>query len=264
METKGWIDSHSHLADLRLDPMRKLWIESAKAAGIALFSQGGVGPEDWEQQKLLAAEEPSLRPVFGLHPYWVSGHSEESCESALDQLARELSGVCALGETGLDFRPQYAPDLETRDRQVSFFEKQLELCHFAHKPAVLHLVRAFDESLKMLQIWGVPPRGAMIHSFNGSWPEAEQYLKLGLKLSVGGPLLRQSNEKLRQAVREIPLESLMIETDSPDQSSDLFRGQLFPPASLIQVAQEVARIHKVSDREVLDRCSQNCRQLFSL
>jgi len=258
----NWIDAHSHWADSRLDSVRNEWMNHALKSGLQFTLQGGVDPDDWEKQKKFQNDFPGkVGLCFGLHPYWVAAHSEAELSTGLDLLSTEISKALALGETGLDLRPQYENSFGL---QVDAFESQLELAAIAQKPVILHVVRAFDEAVRVLEVWGVPPRKGMVHSFNGSWPEAEVYLKLGLKISVGGPLIRSKNEKLRQAVREIPMSELLIETDLPDQPGDEWKGQLNPPESLLSVAEEIARLKKLTQADVLHFMEQNFKTLFQV
>ena len=260
----AWIDSHSHLADPRLDQRREAMIKSARDQGIAYFLQGGVGPEDWQRQKELNQKYPEIWLCFGLHPYWIAEHNEDDCELALNQLAKEISSsqVYALGELGLDFRPHIMK--ESRSRQIEYFELQLELAEVSNKPIVLHLVQAYDEAQRIFQMRSLPSQRGLVHSFNGSVKQAEAYLSHDLYLSVGGPLLRADNLKLRQAVQEIPMTSLLLETDSPDQPPPELQEQYNEPQTLILVAKKVAEIKKMDFREVLDRSSQNLRKLLSI
>jgi TatD DNase family protein len=261
-ETSGlgpWVDTHCHLADARSDESREVWIQEAIHNGIRFFMQGGVGPDDWRKQLELEKRFP-IGLCFGLHPYFVAAHSDEECEGALDQLAPLLPKAMALGELGLDFRPHIMKD--SKDRQIQFFEDQLMLAEASYKPMVLHLVQSHEEALEVFRIWGVPPRKGIVHSFNSSWPKAQDFIKLGLALSVGGPLVRSNNEKLKQAVREIPLEYLLLETDSPDQPPEAYKGQLNPLSSLISVAQEVARLKGMTPFEILDISTSNFRRIF--
>lgn len=255
---RNWIDAHVHLADPRLKDEVGGVIARAQSRGIQQFVQGGVGPEDWALQSDLANKYPGIFLCFGLHPYWVSGHSEDECEIALDQLARELPRAVALGELGLDFRPEIVHDRHAH--QIQFFEKQLELASFAKKPIVLHIVKAQDEALKVFEHFGVPEKKGFVHSFNSGPLQAESYLKLGLLLSVGGPLCRPNNKALRQAVEMIPLTSLLIETDSPDQPPPSHQGKKNEPITLLEVASVVAEIKKMTPEEVLDMTSQNLRK----
>lgn len=259
-EKRNWIDAHSHWVDPRLDSMRDSWMKSALDSGMQFTLQGGIGPEDWRRQIEFQKQYPTkVGLCFGLHPYWVCEHTESELEEGLDLLSKEINKAMALGETGLDLRPQYEEKFEL---QVRAFEAQLELAEVSNKPVVLHLVRAFSEALRVFDFWGVPKSGGMVHSFNGSWPEAEQFLKRGLKISVGGPLLRADNKRLKQAVQNIPISELLIETDLPDQPGDEWRGNLNPPQSLPKVAEEIARLHKKTIDEVLHFTGQNFKTLF--
>lgn len=261
---KGWIDSHNHLSDPRLDQRREEMIAQAESHGIQYFLQGGIGPEDWERQKVLKQKHENVLMCFGLHPYWVADHTEIDCEMALDLLAREIASpqVHALGELGLDFRPHIMK--ESKARQIEFFELQLELAEIAKKPIVLHLVRAFDDVQKIFDVRGVPSRSGLVHSFNGSVKEAQFYLSQGLYLSVGGPVVFADNQKLHQAVASIPMEFLLLETDSPDQPPPELKGQYNEPLSLLSVAEQIGKIKKIEAREVLDRSSANLRKLLAL
>lgn len=256
-----WVDAHSHLADPRWDQGRDEAIQEALSKGIRFFLQGGVGPEDWTAQVALKKRYPrEIGLCFGLHPYWVAAHDEDLCEIALDGLAAQLPQAMALGETGLDFRPHLMKD--SRERQIALFEQQLELAEAAELPVVLHLVQAHDEALQIFDLWGVPARKGIVHSFNASWPKAQDFLRRGLSLSVGGPAARPDNTKLHQALREIPLEFLLIETDSPDQPPARFKGERNPPGSLWDVAEAIARLRKMTPVEILDITAANFHRLF--
>lgn len=256
-----FIDSHSHLADPRLKGQVQQILEESAKQQIGWHLQGGVGPEDWAEQLRLAEEFPQILPVLGLHPYWVSDHNDEDCEQALSQLSRLAHRGKALGELGMDLRPHIVKD--AFERQVDVFSTQLELAQLLNKPVVLHVVRAFKETQRILELYGIPKAGGFVHSFNGSRPEAEAYLQMGLHLSIGGPITRQQNQKLEQAVEIIPLESLLLETDSPDQPPEGHVGEN-RPSTIWQVAEKIAKIKGLSAAEILDISSQNCRKLLQL
>ena len=264
--TPYWVDSHIHSTDARWleqGPGFEAVLQDASKQGIRFFMQGGVSPTEWVQQKKLKKQfTDQIGLCFGVHPYWVSVHSEDELESALDSLASVLPEALALGETGLDLRPAIVG--ERSELQYRAFELQLELAQMTKKPMVLHLVRAHHEALRFFDVWGLPTAGAMVHSFNGSAKKAADFLELGFYLSVGGPLCRPDNEKLHQAIREIPLERLLIESDGPDQPSPEFAGQLHRPEGILLVAQKVAEIKKISPEEVLDQSRRNFEKLFKV
>lgn len=261
-----YLDCHSHLADLRLDsPEDKLRVDllaRAKAKEIYFHQQGGVGPDDWQRQLALNARYPQIWPAFGLHPYWIAEHSDDECETALDELAKYQANCRLLGEMGLDLRPHIMKD--SFARQMLAFESQLELASAVEKPVVLHLVQAFSEVQRVFLMFGAPAKKGFVHSFNGSVKEAEYYLEQGLMLSLGGPAARAGNQRLHQAIREIPLDSLLLETDCPDQPGDAYRGQLNPPQSLWQVAEAVAVIKGISAEQVMLVNSSNFSRLLGL
>jgi TatD DNase family protein len=257
-----WIDAHGHLADPRWEGREAEVIDEARQKGIHFFMQGGVGPEDWERQRSLYARFPGhIGLCFGLHPYWVIDHEPEECEAALDQLAHQLPQSLGIGEMGLDFRPHIMKD--TREKQMDFFEQQLELAQMSRKPVVLHIVQAHEESLRMMDIFGLPQEKGLVHSFNGSWRKAEDFLNRGLYLSIGGPVCRPENEKLRQAVRETPLEKLLVESDTPDQPPPAFKGTLNPPESIWEVARTIGELKSLDPLEILDITTENFKRLFT-
>ncbi|KYG63236.1 hydrolase TatD [Bdellovibrio bacteriovorus] len=258
-----WVDAHGHLADTRWDGQQERIIAEARAKGIHFFMQGGVGPEDWDRQRALWREHSdNIGLCFGLHPYWVIDHDEDQCEEALDMLAGALPEAMGLGEMGLDFRPHIMKD--SQERQISVFEQQLELAGISGKPMVLHLVQAHQQSLKIMDIWGLPTQRGLVHSFNGSWGKAQDFIKRGLFLSVGGPVCRPENQKLHQAVKELPLEWLLIESDSPDQGGPMYKGQLNPPESIWEVARTIGELKSLDPTEILDITTANFRRLFKL
>lgn len=241
--------------------MQTAWILEAEKAGIHFFMQGGVGPEDWQRQQQLMKQYPGkIGLCYGLHPYWVIDHSLEECELALDEMAALIPGssCLAVGEMGLDFRPKLVQGSE--EKQLEVFAMQLELAEVLNLPIVLHLVQAHEQSQAIFDHWGVPPKKGMVHSFNGSWSQAQDHLQRGFMLSVGGPVCRPNNHRLREAVQKIPLDFLLLETDCPDQPPDPFQGTLNPLISLLDVARSVAEIKQLDWSIVLESSRSNfCR-----
>lgn len=268
-----YIDSHCHLADERLD---QCWLQLAQQAqekGVHQFLQAGVDPKDWERQLALKKQCDGVLPVFGLHPYFVNATDAADCEHALDLLSQKTSQVYALGEMGLDFRPkilkasifsneQSSDDSLAKGHQIDFFEKQLELAKVSQKPIVMHVVQAFEEAYQILKIWGAPSRGGLVHAFNGSAAQAEKWMSEGLHISVGGALLKPAHQRLHQAVAQVPLERLCLETDTPDQP--LPGREQSAPVDILMVAEKVAEIKRQPALEILDICSQNTRKLIGL
>lgn len=250
------------MADPRLSDQLAQIMSRARQCGLRGFLQGGIGPEDWLRQERLQKTYPEIISCFGLHPYWVVDHTSSECDGALDILATKLHLSAGIGEMGLDFRSHFSKD--SHERQLDCFEKQIDLAKMCQRPMVLHLVRAFDQAVRVFEMHGVPASGGMVHSFNGASTEAQVYLDLGLHLSVGGPLLRSNSARLRQALQIIPIEKILLETDSPDQPPPSHQDTFNEPSTLLAVADAVAKIKGLSKIEVLNQCTKNLAKLFSL
>lgn len=251
----GWVDSHCHMADPRIEDPSSV-LDQARGAGVTGFVMAGVDPDDWDRQLALASQHPECVPVLGLHPYYVADHSLEECESALDLLARRLKAAPGLiGEMGLDLRTHIAKD--SGARQIEIFHAQLELARFAARPVVLHIVRAFREVQRLFEHFGPPARGGFVHAFGGSRPEVEYYLSQGLHLSLGGSVLKPDNQRLNQAIEILPLDRLLLESDSPDQAPPGYPPEQNRPTSILAVAARIADLKGVTRDEVLATSRRN-------
>lgn len=254
-------DAHVHLSDCRWSEQMDELIPNWTQNGISYFMQGGVDPTEWQVQKKLKKKHPGqIGLCFGLHPWFVAESSVVECETALDQLACEISEADALGEIGLDFREAYVLG-EARERQIDYFQMQLEISHAAQKPCVLHLVRAFEQGLRILQWTGLPERKGMIHAFNGSAESMQAYLDIGLYISIGAAVLWPKNKKLLKAVSALPLDRLLLESDAPDQPPPDEKG-VNTPLVLFQVAQKIAHIKGIATDVVLNQAQLNFKKLF--
>lgn len=261
------VDAHGHLTDLRWGDSNSLdqVIEKARVNCVGFFMQGGVDPHEWDRQVLLLRRHPKLIGLcFGVHPYFVAQSSAATCDEALNTLSKKVLQARALGEIGLDFRSQF---IESRELQIELFSSQLELAQVVEKPVVCHIVRAHDEAIKILDFYGLPKAGGMIHSFNGNWKKAESFLRYGLKLSVGGPLCFDNAVALKEVVKRIPRNQLLIESDCPDQGGPMYSGQsgqesLNPPESVHKVAEEVSRLWECSIDTVVETVNSNFVSLF--
>lgn len=256
-----YTDAHCHLADPRLESeLSRIFLESEQN-GIERFIQGGVGPEDWERQLSLKSRYPGkIVTAFGLHPWWVAERDETQLREAFRKLEGRIAEADALGETGLDHSPRFAES--TRPLQEEAFELQLGLFQLTRKPLVLHVVRAHERAIQMMHGAGIKAAHGLVHSFSASQEIARKYLDLGLTLSISGVISRKGFETLRRAVSYIPIDRLVLETDSPDQKPADWERDWNEPVALFRVAREVARIRGVSAEEILLRSSENLKGIF--
>ncbi len=262
----GYIDAHCHLADSRFDCNLGEVLDRSTRAGVTAWVQGGVSPEDWENQlRVQARFGKSIIPAFGLHPWWVSANTRDQVDLGLSHLERQIPLAMALGELGLDLSPK-GGGREGLEHQTYAFERQLDLGKREIKPLVLHIVQAHAEAISILKRKGPFPAGGLVHSFSGSLPVAQEYLSLGFLISVGGTVMQKGRKQLKEAVASIPSDRLVLETDSPDQLPSPLVGKRMwnEPEVLLQVAQVAAEIRGEVPSELLLQSARNLRILLQI
>jgi len=246
------IDAHAHLAQSPDgSPDVGARIAGLKARGFAASFQGGVGPEDWDLQLAHAARDPDFfKPVLGLHPWWVIEHTREECLEALKRLGALLEAgprPLALGELGLDF---FRGDPQSAALQREVFERQLEMAGAGGFALVLHVVHAHEVALGILRdhakVRGVGPEGrslrGIVHAFSGSYEIAQEYLRLGLKLSIGPGLAEPGRFKqLKAALPRLAPTDWVLESDG--EGPELMRAA---HAAAGLTAREVAEVLETS------------------
>ncbi len=270
-----YTDAHTHWTDLRMPKIDHLktdaMMQAMVAKNITSFMEAGVNPEGWLRQIELQKKYPeNFKLALGLHPYFVAENEIAICEEALDQLSHLVHLASGIGETGLDFRDQYTKKIDEDDlvnQQILFFENQIQLAIQCHKPLVLHVVKAHQDALKILKLWDAHQVGGMVHAFNSSFEIAKKYMDLGFMISVGGAITYPKNKNLIDAVKKIPLESLLIESDAPDQpplGHDQTDGdnQLNSSLSVLKVAARIAEIKGIAVEVVASQTTENFKTLF--
>jgi TatD DNase family protein len=249
-------DSHAHLDAPEFDIDRGRVLQAARTAGVGQMLIPAVTAAGWPALHALCAPEPGLYPAYGLHPCHLDRHSDEQDLAALDAWLG-THPAAAVGECGLDGT---TPD---HDRQVRLLRGHFEIARRFDLPLVLHARRAFEAMILELRRFGKPLRG-VVHSFSGSAEQAHQLWKLGFCVGIGGPVTHDRARRLRKVVASLPAESLLLETDAPDQPGARHKGQRNEPAFLVEVLHCVAEL-RGEDPEALARSTTaNARRLFRL
>ena len=250
------IDSHSHLDAAEFDADRGAVLARARAAGVMRQIVPAVAFDSFPALRELCASEAGLYPAYGLHPMYLAAHRPEH----LDALVRwiESEKPAAVGECGLDF---FIPDLDA-DSQRSYFHRQLEIARDFSLPVVLHARRALDEVVATIRRIG--NLKGVVHSFSGSPEQARQLWQCGFLIGLGGPVTYPRARRLREIVATMPLEFLLLETDSPDQPLHGHQGARNEPASLANVCACVARLRESGPEEIGAATTANTERLFAL
>jgi TatD DNase family protein len=250
------IDSHSHFDDREFDADRDAALARARDAGVTRQIIPAIALSNFEKVHALCTADSGLFAAYGLHPMLLAEHEP----SHIDTLARwiEREKPVALGECGLDF---FIEGLD-RDAQRDYFERQLALAKDFDLPVILHARRAFDDVAAALRrIGGL--RG-VIHSFSGSEEQAQQFFKLGFHLGIGGPVTYERAKRLRAIVASMPIEWLLLETDSPDQPLSGHRGERNEPTFTAEVLDCIAALRNEARESVAAATTRNRETLFAL
>jgi TatD DNase family protein len=254
------IDSHAHLDGEDYEADLPLVIARARAALSHVVLVGlWRRPGDFGNARALAAGDPAFfSATVGIHPHDCARVPEPDW-AACERLARDPATV-AVGETGLD----YHYDLSPRPAQAESFRRSIAMAAAAGKPLVVHVREADADCAAILREEGLPAAGGVIHCFTGDWTAARTYLDLGLHISVAGIVTFKAAEAIRDAVRRIPRERLLVETDSPFLAPVPFRGKRNEPAHVVHVAAKVAELWGVSPGEVAEVTTGNAVRFFRL
>ncbi len=241
----GLFDSHCHLNDVA---NLEYCLANASAQGINHFVVPGTQSKQWQEVSALTSSHVSI--ALGTHPWFVVDPVLEATELERTIKVNRLS---AIGEIGLDYYVNESKPRPERDIQQASFDNQLAIASQAHLPVIIHSVKAHNDIIAILKRY--PSVTGVIHAFNGSYELAQQYLNLGFSLGIGPILLRSKNTRV--TVGKIPLESLLIETDAPYMSN-----ANNPLLNLIDVANTIASVKKITLQEVGLQTTQNAQSLF--
>ncbi|NTX57169.1 TatD family hydrolase [Myxococcus sp. CA039A] len=255
------IDTHCHLDATRFDEDRTLVLERAWAAGLQGILIPGVGTHDWEPLLELSRNEPRIQVGLGIHPQLLPEMTPEEDDVALELLDALLSkgGAVAVGECGLDGPSLPGAPLE---RQVSVLQRHLALARKHQLPVLMHCHRLHPALIELLKQEQMPEAGLLMHSYSGGVELARFYLQKGCHFSFAGPVTWAEARKPLDALRAIPLERLMAETDAPDQAPTPHRGGRSEPAYLPHILEGMARVRGEPLDEVAQRTTENARRLF--
>lgn len=258
------VDTHCHLDVAEFDPDRDAVVARAQAAGVRRQVIPAIAAAGWPGLREACHSAPGLYPAYGLHPVFLGEHAPEHLDALRDWVEREQP--VAIGECGLDF---FLADLD-RQAQASYFDAQLRLARDCDLPLIVHARRAVDAVIASIRRIGGAASGqssrlrGVVHSFSGSPEQARQLWDLGFMLGLGGPVTYERAQRLRRLVAEMPLEFLLLETDSPDQPDAGNRGQRNEPARLRTVLDTIARLRDQDPGEVAAATSANAERLFGL
>lgn len=250
------IDTHSHIYLPDFDEDIAAVVFRAKEAGISKIVLPNIDSESISRLQNLTHSYPKMCvPLMGLHPTHVKENFEQELNVIFDEF--EKNRYYGVGEIGIDLYW----DKTFIKEQIEAFEKQIQFALGKNLPIVIHARESFNEILEILNKDVNKGVRGVFHAFTGGISEAEEILSLGLKIGLGG-ILTFKNSGLDATAAHIPLEHVVLETDSPYLTPTPFRGKRNESAYVLMVAEKLASIHGKSVEEVAAITSKNAKSLF--
>jgi TatD DNase family protein len=253
------VDTHAHLTDKRLRAILDGVLDRARHAGVVQIIAIGTTAADSMAAHELARGHRGVYAAVGVHPNDVAEAAEADWATIVELAGKP--GVVAIGETGLDRYWDRTPF----PQQQEWFDRHLAIADQRDLPAVIHCRDCQRDIIEQLRSLHRPVRGVM-HSFTGTWSDAQSCLELGLHLSFAGMVTYTNKglDALREVARRVPLDRLLVETDSPYLSPHPFRGQSNEPARVALTASRLAELHGLSVAEFSRVSTATAQNLFRL
>lgn len=258
----NFTDSHCHLDFPELKEQLSHELNTCSMLGIKRIIVPAVGPKNWQQVldiSSLSFCDVTLYPCLGIHPWYLQPLTEKDLH-ALEQIAlAQSANIIAIGETGIDGK--IALEQNNMDQQKSFFLYQMKLANRLNKPLIVHHRRSHNEVIETLK-QGQVARGGIIHAFSGSYQQAKTYIDLGFKLGIGGTITYERAKKTINAIKRLPKDSFVLETDAPSMPLSGQQGCVNKPSNIKIIFEHLAQILQCDREALAATLEDNIDQLF--
>jgi TatD DNase family protein len=251
MDKLNYIDTHCHLDAAEFEPDREAVYARARAAGVGVQVIPAVTEANCDAVAGCCQRFPGCVPAWGMHPMYIDVHHEKDLIALRQRI--DVWRPVAIGEIGLDL---FVDGLDFTTQEY-FYVEQLKIARDYDLPVLLHCRRANDQILKQLR--RIKVRGGIAHAFNGSVQQADEFVRLGFKLGFGGAFTWERASRLRKLAVELPLEVIVLETDSPDIPPAWIGQGRNEPAELARIAGVLASLRGLSLENIAAQTSQNAR-----
>lgn len=250
-------DTHAHYDSEQFNEDRKELLQSMEEQGVGTIVNVCASYASCERVTNMVQEYPFMYAAVGIHPDHVGSLNEETFARMKELFTRDK--VIAVGEIGLD----YYWDHESHDLQKNWFIRQLELAKELDLPVLIHSRDAAADTMEIMREYAAGLDG-VIHCYSYSREMAQEYVKMGFYIGVGGVVTFKNGRKLKETVADIPLEAIVLETDCPYLAPEPCRGKRNNSSYIRYVAEEIARIKGVTYEEVVAQTEENARKMYRL
>lgn len=252
------VDSHAHLDMEDLKDQLPAVLKRAKDNGICAIVSVGIDYESSYEALKIARKNPMVYATIGVHPHNAKDIKKDDLLN-IKALANDKK-VVAYGEIGLDFFKNFSP----KDVQLKVFEEQLDIAEELRLPIVIHERNAQKEVYSILRSRDKKENRGVIHCFSGDVDIAKKFIELGFLISIPGIVTFKKADTLRQVVKHISLDSILLETDAPFLAPEPFRGKINEPSYILWTARAVASLRGIHLEEVAHITTENAKRIFKI
>lgn len=253
-------ETHGHYDDEQFDEDREQLISEFLEKDIDKVMNVGADMQSSRNSVELAGKYPHFYAAVGVHPSEVGDLTEDDMQ-ALKQMTLKNPKVKAIGEIGLDY---HFDDDPPRDVQKKWFIRQLELAQELGMPIIIHSRDAASDTMEILKDMDGGRNGGVIHCYSYSVEQAREYIKMGFHIGVGGVVTFKNSRKLQEVVEDIPLEKIVLETDSPYMAPVPFRGTRNSALNIPYIAEKIAEIKGVPVEKVYETTYANAMEMYKM
>jgi TatD DNase family protein len=255
------IDSHAHIDFPQFEEDREAVLARARAAGVTTLLAIGTGPGPAKLDAALPYAEANewIYTTVGIHPH----EAKEVTPTHFDTLARlaQHPKVIAWGEIGLDYFYDHSP----RDAQERVFRQQMELALSARLPLVIHCRDAWNDCLALLEeVWKPTGLGGVLHCFSSTLEDAQRGMDMGFLISFTANISYPKAQNIRDVAKALPIENILLETDSPYLAPQPVRGKRNEPSYVVEVAKVLANVRDLSVEDIAAQTTENFRRFFPI
>lgn len=251
-------ETHAHYDDEAFDEDRDALLSSMQENGIEAIVNVGASLRSTKESIWLAEQYPFVYAAAGVHPSETAKFNQENYMWLKEQCVHEK--VVAVGEIGLD----YYWEEPSHEIQQMWFAQQLDLAREINKPVIIHSRDAAKDTYDMMAAHHAEEIGGVVHCFSYSAQMALEYVKMGFYIGVGGVVTFKNGKKLREVVKAIPLDRILLETDSPYLAPEPNRGKRNSSLNIPYIAQAIAKIKDVTYNEVITATHQNAKACYRI
>lgn len=251
-------ETHAHYDDERFDEDRDILIEKLFQKNICNIINVGASIESTKTTIALAKKYENMYAAAGVHPSDIAGLNEETLAWLKEQTKDPK--VIAVGEIGLDY--YWDKEEEVQKAQRYWFAQQMGLARESQLPVIIHSRDAAEDTMRMMKEVHAEEIPGVIHCYSYSPEMAKEFIKMGYYIGVGGVVTFKNAKKLKETVMQIPLERILLETDSPYMAPEPHRGSRNDSGNLVYVAEKIAELKGITAKEVENATLANARKLF--